>query len=505
MEEKLKTELALLKEELQQAKRNHEQISVSLHQELDASISRESKLKIEIDGLKQTIDQQSSANAHKLADEKAERSLIKKEMLDQMAMLQSRLDSLREFQQRKEELEEQARSDQREIHHVKQEYEEKLGEMHLRAHRLESRVEQLEKEAAEQAAAIGISEGQDADENDAMKLLQQNRKLSVLNRKLQEEISQLKEKNSKLKKEVIEAKEEAILSRELEQKALQKSTDQSVKVSDIESKLKYLEDSLRAQELTKQEGFAIQGGLQAQIATLKGDNARLERQIKHQTREVYHAREIVREVLAERSEAQAFLVSSIRCIRKHIASEQQHNTDSGKSLLKKKKTIPIPRITSPSTTSPTTDSSALSSAQSSPASSDATSSTSKSTAKSSILAAAAQVRSRLNTQHGMMADIRELTWEEREAVLRLLLATINGSKVAKLAQSLFTAGSLSRSNETESPSICEAANSSGNSCSGCILDHDGDGLIDPGHVVLVNCPGDGDDQHVLLGSPVSSI
>lgn len=42
-----------------------------------------------------------------------------------------------------------------------------------------------------------------------------------------------------------------------------------------------------------------------------------------------------------------------------------------------------------------------------------------------------------------MADVGELSWEEREAVLRLLLAQINGSPAVSGAREIFAEGATS--------------------------------------------------------------
>ena len=57
--------------------------------------------------------------------------------------------------------------------------------------------------------------------------------------------------------------------------------------------------------------------------------------------------------------------------------------------------------------------------------------------RSSAVAAAASLSDRFSTSGGRLADIHELTWEEREAILRLLLAHVNAKPTVKAAQEVF--------------------------------------------------------------------
>jgi len=93
-----------------------------------------------------------------------------------LAAMATALEGLEEFRRRREDLEEATKHSHQENIRLTQEYEVKMGALHLRAHRAEQRVEALEREVAEQAAAAGAT---DETEADPVKLLRQNRKLAA--------------------------------------------------------------------------------------------------------------------------------------------------------------------------------------------------------------------------------------------------------------------------------------------------------------------------------------
>jgi len=213
-----------------------------------------------------------------------------------------------------------------------------------------------------------------------------------------------------------------------------------------------LETQLAAAETAKLEAAALHEGLRAQLAASEREAEALRGQLKRQANAVRHAQNIAKEVLAERSEAQAFLVSSIRMVRRQIAQEQEAQEKAAQLKAARERRAATRRVaretklaaTSANSSQATPASASLpaSAAASTSACAPAspcrsTSSASSGTSRSSALAAAASVHARISGAGGRLADIGELSWEEREAILRLLLAQINNNAGVEAAQSAF--------------------------------------------------------------------
>lgn len=163
------------------------------------------------------------------AASKRERELLedaekaKQCLLQDITRLKAELESLEEFGVRRAELEAEAQQAQQDHQRMVREYEEKLGELHLRAHRLGQRVEQLEREAAEQAAAAGAA---DETEADPVRLLQQNRKLAAGLRKAGEESARLTAKLDEAQTTIGELRAAADVSKGVENAAVESSSKQ---------------------------------------------------------------------------------------------------------------------------------------------------------------------------------------------------------------------------------------------------------------------------------------
>ena len=215
-----------------------------------------------------------------------------------------------------------------------------------------------------------------------------------------------------------------------------------------------MQTALHIATAARDEACASHQGIVSQVASLKKQLEVEQRQVKRQAQEVRHAQRALRDLLAERSEAQAFLVSSLRCIRREVAAQQDEVGIGGRRTARKVQRLPLQQLvvaaapssssgcsTSCSTTTATptsTASTGTSPALTSAPSCSGSSIGSSSSVRSSALAAAASVSERLQTAGGRLADVQELSWEEREAVLRLLLAQINGKTTLKAAQAVFT-------------------------------------------------------------------
>jgi hypothetical protein len=457
LSETLIAESTALRDECRSLKRERLQVTTALQRAADNARAEVESLKSQLQTSAEHLDKQLLDSAKREDELAASASAQQASLQERVTELQNIVASLEEFKQKRSELEADNRRFEENNVALTQKYEEKLGEMHLRAHRLQQRVEDLEREAAEQAAAAGAA---DETEADPVRLLHQNRKLAASLRRSGEEMAALKQKNKDLCCQITELKTEVLVAKELENKAIETSATHLAKYDAYEKRITALKDLLNAENAAKDQAKIAYDGSQLLLASAKEEIAKKERQLNRQAQEMRHIRQIRRELLTERSEAQEFLVSSIRAVRKEVAAQQEEAAALAKSAgaatkattyLGGRRNARITKKTDISTGSPLTPlsqqlapESTSASAACSPASSTASTTTSKnSTSRSSTLAAAAaSVSQRLHTAAASgkrLVDISELTWDERESVLRLLLAHVNGKSDLSEAQSMFSA------------------------------------------------------------------
>ncbi len=432
-------------------------MTTALQRAADNATAEAESLKEQLQRSDERIDQQL------LDSEKREAELITSASAQQ-ATLQLRiteleviLAGLEEFKERRAVLEADTKRAEENNITLTQSYEEKLGEMHLRAHRLQQRVEDLEREAAEQAAAAGAA---DETEADPVRLLHQNRKLAAALRRSGEEITALERKNSDLRGQIVELKTEVQVAKELENKAIETSSGHLTKCNAYENRISVLLDQINAANSARDQAKIAYDGTQLLLAAANEEIAKKERQLSRQAQEIRHVRQTGRELLAERSEAQSFLVSSIRAVRREVAAQREEAAALAKatgtatvvlgrrtarittklSLSETPQSREGPLLTPLSQHIAAENTDSMSAAACSPTSS-VTSKTSSSRS-STLAAAAASVSQRLHTAAASgkrLVDISELTWDEREGVLRLLLAHVNGKSDLSEAQSMFSA------------------------------------------------------------------
>ncbi len=445
-----------LRDECRTLKRERLQVTTALQRAADNAAAEAESLKCQLQESDKRIDQQLLDSEKREAELVASASAQQAILQQRITELQETLASLEEFKERRAELEAGTKRAEKDNVTLTQSYEEKLGEMHLRAHRLQQRVEDLEREAAEQAAAAGAA---DETEADPVRLLHQNRKLAAGLRRSGEEIAALKQKNNTLHGEITELKTEVLVAKELENKAIGVSASHIAKYTAYEDRITALQDQINTANIAKDQSQIAYDGSQLLLAAAKEEIAKKERQLNRQSQEIRHIRQTGRELLAERSEAQAFLVSSIRAVRREVAAQREEAAALAKSVgvatkhigrptarTNKRNAIPdIPQtgggpLTPLSQHLATENSNSITSAACSPASS--TTSKTSSSRSSTLAAAAASVSQRLHTAAASgkrLVDISELTWDERESVLRLLLAHVNGKADLSEAQSMFSA------------------------------------------------------------------
>lgn len=222
------------------------------------------------------------------------------------------------------------------------------------------------------------------------------------------------------------------------------------------SQVASLQQQVVAAMAAQQEAEMVQAGQRAQLAAAAKEQAAVQRQLKHCTRQLRHAQDSLRDAIAQRSEAQAFLVSSIRYVRLQVAQREASAAAEsagvppvGMQIRRGKgqrhwiqatpsaSTLPA----APPSLSPGAEIMASSCPGSAPGSAP---SSAPGSASSSLLVAAAGLRGRLDKRGGgRLADVSELSWQDRETVLRLLLAQVNASPAAVAARAAFSSGGSS--------------------------------------------------------------
>lgn len=220
IEEQLIGDAKKLREECKVLKREKVQVTTALEAEAAAANARAMALEEMNKKCEHTMVEQKEEYERDLKNliEKYDGEII---ALDRkIAELSRQVTNLEDFKRHKDELQAAAEKAKQDTIDLTQKYEIELGEVHLRAHRLEHEVERLHQEAAAQAAAAGAA---DEDEADLVKLLHQNRKLAS-------ELRKYGEKNAQLVKKIKEHGEDMRLvtaqvqvAKDLEQAAVRSS------------------------------------------------------------------------------------------------------------------------------------------------------------------------------------------------------------------------------------------------------------------------------------------
>ena len=230
LEQTLVAEVSGLREECRSLKRDRLQVTAAMQRAADSSAAEVTGLREKVTSCFKKIEEGKEALRQREAELKAFSNAEQMALQGKISGLEHTLMGLQEFIQRKEELETASKKAQQDNVDLTKSYEEKLGELHLRAHRLQQQVDQLEREAAEQAAATGAAS--DGAEAEPLRLLHQNRKLAASLRKAGEETGALEQRNKDLEAEIAALQLEMKLARDLEKKAI---TTSSARVSVLDT------------------------------------------------------------------------------------------------------------------------------------------------------------------------------------------------------------------------------------------------------------------------------
>ncbi|KAL6746692.1 flagellar/basal body protein [Haematococcus lacustris] len=262
------------------------------------------------------LEQLAGQREARLAAEAAERAQA---LQEQVEGLKATLASVRAYQERQAEVEEELLQLKEENQELKekldtqrQELERYYLELNTKQRKeWEQRMEELKKAAEEE-----VDERLDAS---VKRILQQNRRMAEELRihvqetdALQQEVRILEEERGRLMREVS-------LKAELEEGYAKRSARQASALREAGSKVSLLEGSL-AQVMAEAERDrqALLRHSAAQVEEARAEGEALRRLIKLKTRELKNVRRLAQEVLLQRSDVETFLLSSLHLVRKEI-------------------------------------------------------------------------------------------------------------------------------------------------------------------------------------------
>ena len=148
LSETLIAESTALRDECRTLKRERLQVTTALQRAADNATTEAESLRLQLQKSDDRLDQQ-VLDAQKHETELAALASAQQATLQQrVTELEAIVASLEEFKEKRAELEGRTQNAEENNVALTQNYEEKLGDMHLRAHRLQQQVEDLERKAA---------------------------------------------------------------------------------------------------------------------------------------------------------------------------------------------------------------------------------------------------------------------------------------------------------------------------------------------------------------------
>ncbi|GLI63274.1 hypothetical protein VaNZ11_006179 [Volvox africanus] len=384
---KVADENRVLLKQLEDTQRENYQVTEHLRRELLTKTEKIAAL--EADLIKLAQDKDAEIAAYKEASDK-EKAKIRSDGEARARELQATIDSLQaelnnvlEFKERQAEVEEALMRLKEENQVLTEKLEQQRVELDRYYFELntrmrkeyEQRLEELKKSAEEE-----VDERLDAS---VKRILGQNRRMAEElkihvqeTEALQAEVRVLEEARARLTREVG-------LKTDIEAGYAQRGARQAAALKESQARISALENSLQqvVQDFDRERQASTKAAAAA-LADVQAEAEALRRLVKLKTRELKNVRRLAQEVLLQRSDVEAFLLSSLHAVRREIEREslfpRQPNDTSG-----------------------------------GPA-----------TAATSISGAVSQATGGGGGSR-VASDIRDLPWEDRERVLRLLFAKIN--------------------------------------------------------------------------------
>jgi len=361
--------------QLEDTQKENYEVTEHLRHELLIKTDRIAELEGEVAKIKsdheedlKKMEDLAAAREAKMLAESAARA---KELQAHIDSLQATLNSVMEYKVRQVEVEEEMLR----LKEENQELKEKLEQQRVELERYylelntkirkeyEQKMEELKKSAEEE-----IDERLDAS---VKRILQQNRRMAEELKihvqetdVLQKEVRILEEERGRLMREVG-------LKAELEGQYAKRGAQQNTAIKEAQAKISSLEASL--QQLMsdfEKERHSLVKATQGQVGDAQSEAEALRRLVKLKTRELKNVRRLAQEVLLQRSDVETFLLSSLHQVRKEMERDSLRPGSGGSGAA-------------------------------------------KAAAGGAGLGGAGRM------------DLKDLSWEDRERILRLLFAKIN--------------------------------------------------------------------------------
>ncbi|XP_041469637.1 basal body-orientation factor 1-like [Lytechinus pictus] len=328
---------------------------------------------------------------------------------EEVKMMQSELKLVKEFRRKRGQMQKELDEIKEEMFLTNKEHQQQLQRMEHKFFeekiRLQQEASQKIAELAERAHTEAIS---NLDETTRSVYKENVRLTEALNYHVKE-ADELRAEKEKLLKENSQIKGDRELQDQLIQEKVISSKKQKKQINELQEKVQSLETSLShvVKEFEREQKSSQQlAGIEAESS--KVEIAKLMRTVDMQTKEMNKVKKLAKTILDQRTEMEQFFLDSLEMVKKEIVANQaKYLRDAAAAYQKRmieahsgKKDYPRIRTfnqTDNSTNSVFSD------------------------------LKAAETWSGLGTK----LDISELTWEQRERILRLLFAKMNGAKTGQ--------------------------------------------------------------------------
>ncbi|KAJ8045051.1 Basal body-orientation factor 1 [Holothuria leucospilota] len=330
-----------------------------------------------------------------------------REKTDEVKLMQSELKLVKEFRRKRGQMQKELEDIKEEMFLTNKEHTQQLQRMEHKFFeekiRLQQEASQKIAELAERAHTEAVSKLDETTRSVYKENVRVNEALGY-HIKESEELKAAEERLAKENKELKEGKE---LNELLVQEKVVENKRQKTQIKELQEKVQSLETALshmvqefeREQEITKSQA-------EIQTGSSKVEIAKLLRTVQLQNKEMNKVKKLAKTILDQRTEMEQFFLQSLEIVKKEIAANRAKYLRDATTAYQKKMLeahggkAQYPKIRN-----------------------FQQSETSTNSVFDDIKAAESW------SGMGQKIDISELTWEQRERVLRLLFAKMNGSRV----------------------------------------------------------------------------
>jgi len=343
-----------------------------------------------IDSLKNTIAQQREMFVAQREEERqaatAERAASDEEMAKQNAARERRLQEveeelreLKEFKERKAQLEEKLEQGQQERQDMAHEHKLALDSMERKFLEEKGRLQKEYKQMLAEMKKTSQEEAVERLDSSTKKILFENRRMAEELRLQVQETDELQKSKRTLEEENKKLRREVQLNEQSVKEYAKQGFRQSKEIKELSAKVKSLERSLSnsVREFEREKDSITQAD-RKKIAEAELDSAGLRQLVRLKTKELGHIKRLATVILQKRNEVETFLLDSIENVKGEI---NRRRAEEERANVRNRGRLPA--------------------------------------------LAAATRPSNLPTSADEHIDIRDVTWEARERVRRLLFAKIN--------------------------------------------------------------------------------